>query len=99
MDFGWVVASSRNQRGIAMRVSRYEDFHRDQPAFFAKLLEFFGVSGVEITALSGDNLERNGLHFRLGEVDEWRRFFSAEQCARATEAIPEELRARFDWLR
>ena len=95
----WVVASSRNQRGIAMRVSRYEDFHRDQPAFFAKLLEFFGVSGVEITALSGDSLERNGLHFRLGEVDEWRRIFSAEQCARATEAIPEELRARFDWLR
>jgi hypothetical protein len=94
----WLAASSRDDLGIAMRFSLYEDFHHDQTAFFADLLEFFGVYGFDIRALSSRSLERNGLHFRRGEVDEWRRVFSAEQCTRATDAIPKDLGTRFMWL-
>jgi hypothetical protein len=39
----------------------------------------------------------NETHYRRADPAEWRRTFLPDQIARATTAIPQWMRSRFDW--
>ena len=93
----WVNAADDNRSGIAMCFSCYEDFHEDEARFFSELLDFFGVRNVAITPIGEGDLANKAVHFRRGEVDEWRRAFSPLQIERASKAIPIALYERFAW--
>ncbi len=42
-------------------------------------------------------IEGADYRFRKGEMDEWRRVFSAEQQARVSDTLPREIAATFGW--
>jgi hypothetical protein len=89
----WLAYADKN--GECVLVSTFEDMVADQDAFFRRLLNFFEVSPERMGDVS--RFRSEAAHFRVGEVEEWRRVFSESQKARALAMIPEELCERLAW--
>lgn len=92
---GWIAAARRPPPGIAIWLSDFETFRRDPEGFFAGLLDFFAIAPgtFDDRALAAPRPGR--LHFRKGEVAEWRRVLTPDQAARATALLPSAVAARF----
>lgn len=93
---GWVSAES-TARDLQIRFTRFEDMIEDTGAFVDGLLEFFQVPRERFFTPALDRSQ--AVHFRKGEMDEWKREFTSAQAERAKACIPEELAERFGWER
>jgi hypothetical protein len=80
---------------IPILVSKFEDFARDQRAFFAGISDFFGVSEISVPALRWQS-EAAMRNFRTGRIDEWREVLTASQIG-PFEARIEPLAKHFGW--
>lgn len=78
-----------------IKFTRYEDLVADQDAFVRDLLAFFDIPYERFVWPQIETDEE--VHFRRGEIDEWKRVFTAQQIAAANSKIPPELAERFSW--
>ncbi len=96
----WVALSESSSRNLNVCFTTFAKMKHDPDAFFAELLGFYGVDPARLSpddAAPDADIKKD--HFRKGETDEWRRVFTPDQCAQATEAIDADLAERFDWSR
>jgi hypothetical protein len=95
---GWVRATDEGVDGLEIMLSEYSELRNDPDGLFQSLLDFFQIprDQVEWSDLEGAPKEGD-LHYRKGDVNEWRRVLSPEQAQRATKMIPEPLLKRFGW--
>jgi Sulfotransferase domain len=80
---------------IPILVSKFEDFVRDQRAFFDGISDFFGVSEIPVPSLRRQSAAamRN---FRAGKIDEWRNVLTTSQLGIFTARV-EPLAKYFGW--
>jgi tetratricopeptide (TPR) repeat protein len=80
---------------IPILESKFEDFVRDQRAFFGRISDFFGVAEIPVPSLRWQSAVamRN---FRTGRIDEWRDVLTTSQLA-IFEARIEPLAKHFGW--
>ena len=91
----WDAASRDPDTPITVKFFTFEDFRRHGDAYFAELLEFYGLSPDSFDP----HAEAADVHFRKGEPDEWRSAFTRRQAERAWRQIPRDLAERFAWQR
>lgn len=91
---GWVEAQDRGL-GIQICVSTFEEFRRDQIAFFDNLVGYFDLPGVDASAFGVKN-DASMRNFRRGEVGEWEELLTAEQ-KQSIKARLAPLAERFGW--
>lgn len=90
----WVAASKRT-KDFKIMFTRYEDFIEDPQKFLRAVLKF---AGIPQSRFIPPKLERSKeLHFRKGEVDEWRDTFTKTQQRKATALIPQGLAKEMGW--
>jgi glycosyltransferase involved in cell wall biosynthesis/uncharacterized coiled-coil DUF342 family protein len=90
----WVEAAATWDRP-RIKFTRFEDLVADRDAFFRDVLAFFGIP---LERFIPPRIEPDDeIHFRKGEIDEWRRVFTPAQIAAAAAKIPKPLAARFGW--
>ena len=78
-----------------IRLTHYDNLRSSEDAFFQELMGFFWLDrGAYIHSPPQKNVS---VHYRRGEIDEWRRVFTTEQAERANSMLSPSLRARFDW--
>jgi hypothetical protein len=76
-------------------VSKFEDFARDQRAFFGRISDFFGVSEIPVASLRVQSAAATR-NFRTGRIDEWCDVLTASQIG-VFEARVEPLAKHFGW--
>jgi hypothetical protein len=75
----------------------FEEFVRDNDAFFKKILDFYEIPR---TYWKGREIKKTSATlFRKGSVDEWRTAFTREQIDRINAKIPDEFFDAFGWER
>jgi len=89
----WVDIADRGT--IPILLTQQDDLRCNEKDFFDAILAFFQVR-IDFAL---PNLPRTleETHFRRADPTEWRRTLTAEQAARASAAIPDELSNRFGW--
>lgn len=90
----WVAAAEALDRPL-IKFTRYEDLVADRDHFVRELLEFFRIPPERYVPPRIELGEE--IHFRRGEVAEWRTTFTPRQAAAAAARIPSALAARFAW--
>lgn len=91
----WVRASRDPDFGADILFTRFEDLKLNPKAYFGSILEFYGI---DHTSFNLPEVPQKGtLHFRRGEIDEWRDVFNHEQAVKASSMIPETLFRTFGW--
>lgn len=92
LEAWWDIGESRDH-GIEVRFLSFEYFRRDPDAYIRQVLETFGVpaDSFDWQASAED------VHYRKGELDEWRGVFTRQQARRAWDAIPRRLADCFSW--
>jgi hypothetical protein len=84
-----------DDRSIPVLITHQDDLRCGERAFFEAILAFYQI---ELDCrLPGLPRTLNETHFRRADPAEWRRTFLPDQIARATTAIPQWMRSRFDW--
>ncbi len=90
----WVAAAEALHRPL-IKFTRYEDLVADPEQFVRDLLLFFGIP---IERYVPSRIEHDeDIHFRKGELAEWRTTFTPKQALSATAKIPPALAKRFEW--
>ena len=92
----WVALAEASADQLSIRFTSYEEFRRDEPGFYAGLLEFYGIELAEFDANPAD-LAKQEFHFCKGQTDEWREVFTDAQKQAAWRLMPDDLCARFGW--
>jgi hypothetical protein len=92
---GWAAAIDRNP-AIRTLVTTYEEFHRDQRAHFARMLNFLAVECCSDWNGLLEPAPANTRNFRRGQTDEWRQLFTPAQCASVWSRLA-PLAERFGW--
>ncbi len=90
----WVAVAEAMDRPL-IKFTRYEDLVADPEHFIHDVLHFFGVSVDRYVPARVEHDQ--GIHFRKGEVAEWRATLTEKQAATATGKIPPALAQRFGW--
>lgn len=92
----WVETHDSGRYNILL--TTYSDILASEDDFLARILDFYGIPH---DLLRRPRLEKtiHGSHFRVGRADEWRDAFSADQIARTTRMIGDDLLERFGWPR
>ena len=68
--------------------------------FVTRLVHDYGGPQDQLDgAAAVTTIQGTDYRFRKGEIDEWRRVFTAEQRARVNDTLPREIAARFGWKR
>ena len=92
----WVAAAASRGRTV-IKFTRYEDLVADRDVFVRDVLAFFGIP---LDRFFPPRVEADEeVHFRKGEIDEWRTAFTPEQIEAANAKIPRGLAERFGWPR
>lgn len=100
---GWVDAADDPSFRTQVLIVQYEEFVADEPAYYEKILDFYGIDRSLWTftpftpTKAEDPLHEGQWHFRNKRTDEWRDAFTPEQLVKASAMIPEELLTRFGW--
>ena len=100
---GWLDAAEDPSPELKILFTRYEDLVKDEDAFFASILDFYGIDKSlwtfkPFTPKAHPDPQREGeYHFRNKRVDEWRDVFTPEQAEKARRMMPERLLERFAW--
>jgi tetratricopeptide (TPR) repeat protein len=91
---GWLAARGR----LNVHVTTFEEFIRDRNAFVDRLIALYGGDTRYFNrdvAFRGS--PATDLHFRRGEIDEWRRLLDARQTDRVNALIPDNFWSTFGW--
>ena len=90
---GWVDAS--NAGHLRVKITHFERMVADGEAFFHDLLEFNAIPRERfiMPLLPRDE----AIHFRKGEIDEWRSVFTPAQIADSAARIPPALARFMGW--
>lgn len=88
---GWNSSGYRSRRFM---FTTYEDLNQRPLVFFRKLLKFYGLPAKGFKYLKP---EVGALHYRNGQIDEWRSVFTDEQKEKAWQSIPDWMAERFGW--
>jgi hypothetical protein len=95
---GWATAADKGVEGLVIKLSEYSRLRNNRTDLFSSLLAFFGVPESEVGWNKLEEAPKQGsLHYRKGDVNEWRQVLSPAQAKRATEMIPVPLLTRFGW--
>ena len=92
----WLDASD-DLRNVKIHFTKYEDLVSDPKEFFNSILRFYDIDSSLEGVQKGDSPQPGELHFRKGEIDEWRDVFTVEQANRASKIIPQRLFKQFGW--
>ncbi|MGI9500484.1 MAG: tetratricopeptide repeat protein, partial [Geminicoccaceae bacterium] len=79
--------------GISIRCLTFERFVADRDGYLADLLDFYGLGSFNEAAVE----QAATIHWRRGQIGEWRRVFTTDQRRRATNALPAALGEHFGW--
>lgn len=99
---GWTAAADKSANGgidgLDILLTEYTALRDDPDGLFAALIDFFRIPRDQVI---WDRLEgapqKGELHYRKGDVDEWRRVLTPDQARRASALIPSALKTRFGW--
>jgi hypothetical protein len=91
----WLDAHERERSRLRILFTTFEEFHRDDRAFFGKILSFMDIP--EASFQSPAPPKEGHDHYRVGKVDEWRQVYTEQQQQQATALVPAELYERFGW--
>jgi hypothetical protein len=80
---------------LRVLITRFEELVADEAAFFARIVEFFGVPPGRFRLRPAQKTIAN--NFRLGSCDEWRSVFTDAQKARAVEVVGADVLQHFGW--
>jgi Sulfotransferase domain len=90
----WLAAY--DSRRYDMLLTTFSELARDELGYIHRILDFYAISrGLFRRPHIAKTLQ--GSHFRAGLQDEWLTAFSADQAAKATAAIGQDLIERFGW--
>lgn len=90
---GWQEAATRPD--LKVKFCKFEDMRHDPEAYASDVCEFFGIPA---TRWSQPNVKpEDGIHFRKGDVAEWRQVLTPEQQNRASAMIPVDMAKQFGW--
>ena len=89
----WDALGRDPDQDIDVKFLSFEFFRNDEDAYVREVLGFYGIPYDTLApdAQSAD------VHYRKGELDEWRDAFTRRQARRAWDAIPRDLAKRFGW--
>lgn len=95
VDFaeGWYRWERSSHAGLRVRCLTFERFITDREQYLTDVMNFYGLEPDHPIP----NKETSIVHWRRGQIDEWRTVFTAAQCRRAGHALPGSLIARFGW--
>ena len=102
---GWLDASEDPSFRTEILFTLYRDMVGDEDAFFARVLDFYGIDESQFNykpfrpSPHENPMFEGELHFRNARVDEWRDSFTPYQIEAAAEMMPERLLKRFEWPR
>ena len=88
----WVENWLKAAEQFEILFTTYEQFRFDARRFYARISSFF-----DLPAVSGDDRETIGKHFRSGRTDEWARVLTPEQNERCNARLSVDLLRRFHW--
>lgn len=92
---GWLKASVDPRFQMNVLFTHFEDMKNDPQKFFGSILNFYEIPSNRFTMPS---TPKNGqLHFRKGEIAEWRKVFSKRQQQKVNSMIPQRLFDSFGW--
>jgi len=100
---GWLDAIEDPKFKTEVLMVQYEEFVKDENAYFDRILDFYGIDKSiwtfkPFTPKRADDPTYEGeFHFRNARPDEWRDSFTAEQIDKAAKMMPERLLKRFNW--
>jgi hypothetical protein len=84
--------------GLEILLTEYTALRNDPDGLFAALVDFFRIPRDQVIWDRLEGAPKKGkLHYRKGDVDEWRRVLTPDQARRASALIPDALKTRFDW--
>lgn len=89
------LAEADQPDGLSIKITHFESMVRDEEQFFAEILDFFEIPRARFR--KPQLVLDKALHFRAGEIDEWRSVFSQKQQDRASELISKDLAERMTW--
>ena len=94
---GWLDVYE-NESDLDIKITTFEDFQKDPLAFFKDIVEFYGYDPDLFT--EADLIPPSEyLHFRKGEIDEWKYVLAKKQIEEMNEQIPDHLFEVFGWDR
>ncbi len=95
VDFadGWRRVAESDATEIRVRCLTFERFVASRRAYLADLLDFFGLAIFDEAAIE----QAMTIHWRRGQVDEWRRALTTDQRRRANNLLPVHLGEQFGW--
>ena len=92
---GWLdVCEDPEWHDLKVLLLSFEDFKRDNDAYFRKIFDLYGLNPSSFQAPAQT---AGKLHFRKGLVSEWKEVFTAEQIEMTKSIVPSELVERFGW--
>ena len=72
-----------------------EELSRDPQAFFARILDFYGIDPDLFDMPAPPKAGKQNV--RSGQTDEWRTKFTPAQLERCLQIVPGDLCSRFGW--
>jgi hypothetical protein len=89
----WDALGRDPDHGIDVKFLSFEFFRTDADAYLHEVLDFYDIPRETFAA----DRESEDVHYRRGELEEWREVLTREQARRAWKQIPDELAGRFGW--
>jgi hypothetical protein len=89
----WDAVGRDGGRDLQVTFLSFERFRTDPEGYLGDVMEVHGIDPESFDAEAGGE----DVHYRKGELDEWRQVFTRQQARRAWEAIPRDLAQRFGW--
>lgn len=80
--------------GFKVLLTTYDDFKKDEKAFFMKILSFYDIPEEQFNFIHL-RLDMD-VHFRKGDQNEWRHVYTQEQIRRINK-ISQPILVRFNW--
>jgi hypothetical protein len=91
---GWLEAENE----LDLLFSTFEDFVQSRDDFVARYLDYYGGPTEYFLSEAGLTMHKGtDYHFRVGEIDEWRKVFSPGNVKRLSVLLPEAIKQRFNW--
>lgn len=95
---GWLIVKEKEDLtddGLKILITTYDEFLADELKFYHKILNFYDIpiSNFKVKPPKKDRK----VHFRKGELGEWRSVFTKEQKRRIAKIVPDELLRKFNW--
>lgn len=89
----WDALGRDPDQDFEVKFLSFEYFRRQGDAYFEDVLDFYGIRRESFEP----GAESEDVHYRKGELEEWREVFTRAQARRAWDQIPQELAERFGW--